>query len=150
MNWVDFFCGREWVMRVEKMIRATRTETKVTRGYAQYGDASGSLTAHNALSRVNFCTWCLHTLFPLHLSMTFHRSHHPPPLHQTPYLSFQLYDFTASFTGAAWAFIFVALLQALGDIKKKRRRRKKELKRLFEAHVERWRKTIFLEHWKGK
>lgn len=46
----------------------------------------------------------------------------------TPYLSFQLYDSTASFTGVAWAFIFVALLQALGDIKKMLKGSEKERK----------------------
>lgn len=39
----------------QKTIGATRAETKATRGDTQYGDASGSLTAHNARSRVNFC-----------------------------------------------------------------------------------------------
>lgn len=38
----------------QKTIGATRAETKATRGDTQYGDASGSLTAHNARSRVNF------------------------------------------------------------------------------------------------
>lgn len=44
--------GRVWG---QKTIGATRAETKATRGDTQYGDASGSLTAHNARSRVNFC-----------------------------------------------------------------------------------------------
>lgn len=44
--------GRVWG---QKTIGATRAETKATRGDTQYGDASGSLTAHNARSRVNLC-----------------------------------------------------------------------------------------------
>lgn len=48
--------GRAWG---RKRSGATRTETKATQGDTQYGDASGSLTAHNALSRVNFCATLL-------------------------------------------------------------------------------------------
>lgn len=67
--------GEGWHVWGQKTIGATRAETKATRGDTQYGDASGSLTTHNARSRVNFCAPCA-CLFP----------HKPSPLfvHRSP------------------------------------------------------------------
>ena len=84
-----------------------------------------------------------HTLF-LCNPITF-RPPLPHPTHllfiQISYLSFQLRDSTAAFTGAAWAFISVALHQALGDIKITGWG--KGWRGAW------WRVSFFPEHWKG-